>query len=266
VIQRFFTSLVAVAVVVGIACVDMSAPSGPASISSLQLPSPSVIVGDVMRDSNGVAAPLRVIAYDAAGTPMTGVTVNYFITDTIRAARLGNDNVLTGDKIGVVRIVGQVGSLQTPVATIPVTHMPARLSTVASSGKTDTLRPAFAGDSATSAAAASAAFNVRSVADSGSQGIIVRFTLVRAPTSLDPKRPAAFLADDSNNPSVVDTTDQSGQASRRVVVIAAFLGDKDVLAGKPDSAIVEARAFYKGVALTGSPARLVIPVKLKPAF
>ena len=38
-----------------------------ASISAIELPSLVVIGGDVLRDSNGVAAPLKVEAFDIAG-------------------------------------------------------------------------------------------------------------------------------------------------------------------------------------------------------
>jgi hypothetical protein len=62
---------------------------------------------------------------------------------------------------------------------------------------------------------------------------------------------------------LVDTTDGAGTATRRLVVVAPLLGDKDVVGGtKPDSAIVEVRATYKGVALSGSPVRFVVPIKV----
>jgi hypothetical protein len=238
----------------------MSAPSGPASISVLQLPSPSVIVGDVMRDSLGNPAPLSVIAYDANGTPVSGVSARFFITDTTTAAQLGSDNLLTGVRVGVVRIVGQVGNLQTPAMSIPITHAPAKIGI---SGKIDTLFVPLGGDTAVHRATANISASVRSSADSGSQGIIVRYTLVRAPTPLDPNRPAAFLTDEQSIRSLVDTTDGAGTATRRLVVVAPLLGDKDVVGGtKPDSAIVEVRATYKGVALSGSPVRFVVPIKV----
>ena len=89
-IRRIATSLFVVAGLVAMACIDMSPPKGPASISSLLLPSPSVVVGDSMRDSLGVVAPLRILAYDANNVPLTNVATLFFITDTAATAHLSN--------------------------------------------------------------------------------------------------------------------------------------------------------------------------------
>ena len=90
-IRRIATSLFVVAAVVAMACIDMSAPKGrPASISSLLLPSPSVVVGDSMRDSAGKVAPLRIIAYDANNAPIPSLEVLFFVTDSAAVAHISN--------------------------------------------------------------------------------------------------------------------------------------------------------------------------------
>jgi len=256
--QRVFTSVVLVAVVLGLACVDMSAPKGPASISGLRLPSPSVIVGDVMRDSTGTPAPLTILAYDASGAPTIASTAEFFITDSSKSAHLDGSNVLTGDKIGATVIVGQIGSLQTSAVTVPVTFQPFKM---AHSG-TDTTLVVPVGDSSVKG---SATLNllVKSALDSASQGIVVKYSLTRAPASADPAHPGVFIADNSNKRASADTTNSSGASARHLVVVWAFLSDAALLAGtKTDTAIVEARASYKGAELNGSPVRFIVPIRV----
>jgi hypothetical protein len=260
VIHRFVTALVVVATTVGIACVDMSAPKGAASISSLQLPSPSVVIGDSMRDSNGVAAPIRLIAFDGSGAPIPTLTPRLFVTDSIPVAVFTPGNVLVGKAKGTVRVLGQVEGLQTAVTTIPVTFPPAQL---VPGPKPDTLSPLIGRDSATTLSFSLASGLVRSPLDSASQGIIVRYALISAPQSRTGSSAAVFIADDANAASVVDTSDASGLVSRRVVMIAAFLADTALLLGrKVDSAVVEATARYRG-AVVGVPLRIVVPIKVK---
>jgi hypothetical protein len=257
------TKIVAViGAIIGVACVDMSAPKGPASISLLQLPSPSVVVGDSMRDSTGAPAKLNVIAYDASGTPLSDVTPEFFITDTGAAAHIVSaTGVLVGDKLGSVRIIGQIGSLQTPVATIPVTVAPTLIARVAASK--DTLEaPLTADTSVASRGKLAAAVFVTGAEKAGAEKFVVRFTLVYAPRSASNAQPAVFLADDQGKPSVVDTTDASGRASRDVIVITPFLGDSAVLFGRVDSVVVLAEASYKRELVPGSPVRIVIPLKV----
>ena len=248
--------------IVGLACVDMSAPKGPASISLLQLPSPSVVVGDSMRDSTGAPAPLNVIAYDANGTPLSDFTPQLFITDTGAVAHLiATSGILVGDKLGSVRVVGQVAGLQTPAATIPVTIAPTLIARTGST--TDTLRaPLTADTSVSSRGKLAAAVLVTGAEKAGAQGFVVRFKLQYAPRSASSTAAAIFLADDRGQPSVVDTTDGSGRASRDVVVITPFLGDSAVLFGKVDSVVVLAEASYKRALVSGAPVRIVIPLKV----
>jgi len=254
--------LVVIGAVVGLACVDMSAPKGPASISLLQLPSPSVVIGDSMRDSTGAPAPLSVIAYDANGVPVSDFTPEVFITDTTGAAHLvTTSRILIGDKLGSVHVVGQIGALQTPPATIPVTIAPTLIARVGAT--TDTLRaPLTADTSVASRGKQAAAVLVTGAEKAGAQGFIVHFTLQYAPRSANSAAPAIFLADDRGQPSVVDTTDGSGRASRDVVVITPFLGDSAVLFGKIDSVVVLAQASYRRALVSGSPVRIVIPLKV----
>jgi hypothetical protein len=246
---------------IGLACVDMSAPKGPASISLLQLPSPSVVVGDSMRDSTGAPAKLNVIAYDANGSVITDFTPQFFITDTGPAAHINSSGVLVGDKLGSVSIIGQVGTLQTPAMPVPVTVAPTLMAR--SGSTTDTLKaPLTADTSVASRGKLAAAVRLTGGDQVGAQKFIVHFKIDYAPRSAKETVPAIFLADDQGKPSTVDTTDASGGASRNIVVITPFLGDSAVLFGRVDSVVVIAEASYKRVPVPGSPVRIVVPLKV----
>jgi hypothetical protein len=253
VIQRIVAALAFLAGIIGIACVDMTAPEGAASISVLQLPSPSVAVGDTMRDSNGVVAPITVIAFDGAGNPIQAI-VQLFITDTLKFSHIGANNVLVGDSIGETRLLGQVGRLPTPVSAIPVTYAPTQLQPGVP--PPDTLRVPFAADSAGSRAARTVSVRLLGSNDSGSNKMIVHFQLLQAPRPKNPVSPAVFLS------KGVDTTDLGGNASVDVIVISSFLGDADLVGGKKvDTAIVMAIAKYKG-ANVPSPVRIIVPIRV----
>jgi len=253
--------LVVIAAIIGVACVDMSAPTGPASISVLQLPSPSVVVGDVMRDSTGAPAKLGVIAFDANGTPTGDVSAQFFVTDTGAPAKVDLDGTITGIRVGTVHVVGQIGALQTPVAAIPVSVAPTHIAPAVP--KIDTLIAPLSADS-TQRGTMAAGVVVSGDTGSGANGFIVKYTLVHAPdTTSTSKTPAIFLADDLGHPSTVDTTDASGHASRSVVVITAFLRDTSFARGRVDSAVVMAQASYKGALVPPSPIRLVIPIVVR---
>lgn len=260
-IPRIATILVVIGAVVGVACVDMSAPKGPASISALRLPSPSVVVGDVMRDSTGAPAKLDVIAFDANGARLTDLSPQFFVTDTGAPATVDASGTVTGNKLGTVHVVGQIGTLQTPVAAIPVTVAPKKIAPT--SPKIDTLIAPLSADT-TQRGTAAVAVTVSGDSAVGATGFIVKYKLERAPgTIASSKTPAVFLADDQGNPSVVDTTDASGGASRNVVVITAFLSDTSLLRGRVDSAVVTAQTSYKGALVSPSPLRIVIPIVVR---
>jgi hypothetical protein len=267
--HRFVRLLGVVAVGLAVACIDMSAPKGAASISVLQLPSPSVVVGDTMRDSLGKAAPLTVIAYDGNNAPLTDISPLFFISDTTHTAHLNGGNVLVGDKPGSVQLIGQIGALQTPPATVPVTFAPTKI-VAAPLPQDDTLRAPFPLDSTTSIKSVSIGVLVLGVplpggTDSVSQGFVVKYDLKSAPaTKAGSKSPAVYLADNNGHVATADTTHASG-ASRNLTVNSFFLADPALLGGtKVDSAVVEVSTKYKGVLVSGSPVRFVIPIKVNP--
>jgi len=262
VISRVAVGLATIGAAIAVACVDMSAPKGAASISMLKMPQPAVVLGDTLRDSTGAVAHLDVISFDAAGTPIGGETPRFFITDTTRRGHLTADTrTVVGDSIGLIHIVGQVGELQTPVVNVQVTYAPQTFQKVGPQADSLLLVPLGA-DSSSSIGRFTMAATLHAANDSASQGFIVQYRLLRAPATRSDKRsPAVFIADNSGNAASADTSTATG-VSRRLTVVSAFLADQSLLSGsRTDTAIVEAHITYKGT-VVAAPVTWKIPIRV----
>jgi hypothetical protein len=258
----------AAAVVAAItACVDLSAPKdAPASISLLQTGSLFVVQGDVLRDTLGNPSKLGVIAYDGAGNEVGGFSPSFFVTDSLPNVVLNADGTITGKAIGTASLIGQIGNLQTPPLKLFVTVAPTSLVRVGTA-VSDTVRAPVGSDSASAIGSVAAQAGVRGAANAIIGGAFVRFEITYAPESR-PGTIGVYLEDDNKRAfpkgtSTPDTTDLSGNASRKVVVNSRGLADADLVAGRrTDSVVVQVTAKYRGLPLAGSPLRLVIPVKV----
>ena len=252
-IRRCWPWLAAATALAVAACVDVSSPKGVASISALLLPSPSVVIGDVMRDSTGAPAPLRVVAFDGQGQPVAGLTPEFFVLD--RGAHVDATGMFFGDSLTTVHVVGTVGGLQTGPATVPVTVAP---DSVAKFGSVDTLRAHITGDT-TQNVSNPLGVTVTGAGNVGAAGFLVRYRVVYAPPPSAGKDSTVYIGDLSSRPTSVDTTDAAGHAVRRRVVVRV-----NALGAVLDSVVVTASVQYKGAPLRGSPVRFVIPAKLTP--
>lgn len=221
-------------------CRDVPAPeSGVLSVSPLMLPYPSVVVGDTMRDSLGVAAALRVIAYGVGGTAVDPQPAATFVLLDTGVAHLAGAHLI-GDKAGsTVRIVGNVAGIQTLPQLALVTLKP------------DTLVPAdsthqvhlfvFPRDTAATADLNVQVQNTAGASRSGVDGIIVRYDVTRSPPVVGSGASVILL--NGNALSTRDTTAGSGKASRTLRFRLA------AAAPVTDSAFVSATASYRGQAL-----------------
>ena len=71
-----FRRALALALLGSAACSDLtSTPGGPQSLSIDSLPFPAVVVGDTLRDTLGVAAPVTAKVYDGANRVIAGAPV-----------------------------------------------------------------------------------------------------------------------------------------------------------------------------------------------
>ena len=243
------------------ACRAIPAPSnGVLALSAVLLPSPSVVLGDTLRDSTGHAARLTLVAFGLGGDKDTirSVTPSYVILD--RGAHVTGDGYVIGDSVRAtpVRIVGTVGTLQTAATNLDVTPRPDSLA----SAVTPPIAP-IKFNILDSTAQANYSVGIAATVVSTSilpaatvKSVIVRYALAGQPRGVNGAA-TGVLVDESGKASLVDTTDASGQVSRRIRVRPAALAAP----GATDSFVVVVSAQYRGVALRGSPQRFVIPVQ-----
>jgi hypothetical protein len=258
--RRAVAGLIACAAI-AVACIDMSAPKGAASISLLQLPSPSVVKGDTMRDSLGKVAPVTVTSYNVQGEPLPDIPFETFVLDTLQRAHFTLTHLLIGDRLGNVTVVGQASGVQTLTVNVPVTVRPTTLLLGPKSQTDDTLRAPLGSDSASSIGSKPLSTLVKGAGDTTVQGIIVRYRITRTLPSSSSTIPSVVITDASLKPMSADTTNEQGVANKRQVTVFTRLLTGPVLQ-QLDSVVVEATASYKGALLTGAPLRIVIPVKV----
>ncbi|MGK2961618.1 MAG: hypothetical protein ACSLFK_05645 [Gemmatimonadaceae bacterium] len=229
-----------------LACVDI--PTGADDLLSFSidpLGSPSVVVGDTLRDSAGVATPLSVSAFNYIGEEVENVEARFRALD----ARVTVDSVagwVVGDSASTTssRVLAAVDGF-TGFITIPVVLRP---DTILGVNASDTLSYSLTDSTAN----VSDPMGVRvlhglTTTDSAVRSYRVSFDIA------GPQTPElARLVNDAGRPSSIDTTDASGQATRRIRV------DVSRLVSLTDSVIVSATVKYRGEHVRGSPLRLVL--------
>jgi hypothetical protein len=231
------------------ACTDLSGSSG--SILSIRfdtLAAPSVVVGDTLRDSTGAVVIPTVHAFNFKGdeipeppvfflSPDSGVTVDsatgIVVADSLRST--------------AARIIATVGTLQA-VQLVNVTLSPDLLQAV---NARDSLQYSLVDTTKN----LSPQLQVKlthgiSPDDSAVKSWIVSFAIV---SQSDPR--LGELVNDAGKPSLVDTTDASGVAGRRIRLHPLFL------TSTTDSIEVSATAKYLGAQVNGSPVKLLLLLK-----
>lgn len=245
-----------------LACSDSLSPDEPFSLEFEELPSPSIVSGDTLRDLAGNAVPLTAVVYNLRGEPLEEAEVTFVVIDTSDAIELDPVTgyvVASGPGRGTVRVVASAGKLQSAPLMFQIVPPP---SAVAQSGTIDTLRYSFSNLSLNT----SAPLEVKVTWDSASAGVpayVVQFRLEDLADTV-----VARLVDDASRRSpldpsgatAVDTTESVGTrmgiAGRRI-----RLTPSDVLAIPVDSIVVLAEVRRRGEHISGSPVRLVLPVK-----
>ena len=245
------------------ACVELGGPTdGIVSISNLKLPYPSVVIGDLMRDSLGNPSPVSITAFGANGDTVVGEPVSFFALDT--TVRIDADGTIHGlfrDSVGG-RVVGGAGGLQTPPHRVIVTIAP----TSVAKDDTPTSIPFVVIEPDTSKSTNWSPPLILTVtgATGPAQGYVVTYSLVETPDAEVAGTPTAYIGDESARTMWRDTTDTKGIASRRVVLRQAAIAEATRSGAKQDSVIVQATVKYLGADVPGSPLQFVVPVFRKP--
>ena len=236
---------VALAALCGAACVKISDNSTSVlSIEFDSFASPSVVLGDSLRDTAGTVAAPVVHAFNYLGEEIESPPVRFYAPDPGVSVD-SITGVITADSLRSTpaRIVATVGSLQA-IRTIEVTLRP------------DLIAPAT-GRTTLSYSLVDSTRNVSDpvtvkvthgtpVADTAVRSYIVSFAVV---SGGDPR-----LAELVNGGTLssIDTTDASGVAGRALRIRPLFLTTA------VDSVLVDATVKYRGTPVTGSPVRLVV--------
>jgi len=237
-------------------CSDFgSGPSVPVAIEFDSIPFPAVIAGDTLRDSTGLAAPLRGVAFNSDGDPIADAPFQFVALDT--GVTISAEGFLVATRRdGTVRFIASVDGLQSPVRRVQVTRRP---DEVAATGDLEVAVgyqvPDVAGN-------VSPALTVRVTSDDVAGGVspnvagwLVRWRAVHAGDTLG-LTDTTFVAmlGDGTARSMLDTTGTDGTSSRRLRIFA------NRLVAAVDSFIVVAEVKRHGVPIAGSPVRFVVNV------
>jgi hypothetical protein len=255
-------ALLAAAAIAGgaLSCGEVpSLPEDIAFVSTIQPPSPAVVRGDTLRDTLGVAAPLRVRAFDRDGNEIAGVQPVFLVVSGDTTATVSATGILVAKPPErTVRLVAQVaGRLQTPEFVLDVVPPVDTMTPTTILDTASLTLPARQELSVTATGLTSAGTRI------GVKGVIVRFAVVRAVAADGTTVPTAYLIDENglklrgDSTLAVDTTSSSGVASRFLLALRSETGQHV----REVQVRATARTF-RGAVLGGSP--LTFTVRFKP--
>jgi hypothetical protein len=253
----------ALAVAISVTCTKI--PTDPKLVFSLavdSLPSPSVVAGDTLRDTNGVATPLSGRAYNIQNQVLTNVHVQVLSLSPDQLT-VSNKNFAIGTAAGdsIVRVIADANGLQSLPFNVPVVLKPQNLIFADSDSISTQALSLTSPDSDVSVP-----LNVLLIhqpdtlgADSVTRSYIVHYQITYPASAAtgqglpsDTTLPA-YLVEADGQPSRTDTTDGNGMGTRTVQFSVAQFQPKS-----KDSIVVMTTAMYRDSVIAGSPRRFVI--------
>ncbi|HEU4640843.1 MAG TPA: hypothetical protein VFS44_00215 [Gemmatimonadaceae bacterium] len=226
--------LFATALAGALACTKVSTDaSAPVAIELRPPPLPSVLVGDVMRDSLGDTARLQAVVFNAKTDTIPDAPVTFLALDTTGKITVDQaTGIVFGRDTGNAAVVAVISGLQSPLDTITVVDTPTTFLPV--DVPPETLRVSFTGRDTLQP------LRVRLLHISGTDTVPVRRWAVRY-TFL---HPAGFdnadslkpqLVNAARRPALLDTTDATGSTSRslRIAALAQAFADSVVVEATP---------------------------------
>lgn len=258
---------------VSLSCTDLPTdPKTPFAISFSRAPAPSVVLGDVLRDSTGAPAPLRAVAFNLRGDTIRDAPITYFLVKrdsqpvTLADGQITalSDTAYIGDTARVVAVAGGVQS--TPLRII-VTVRPDSIRRLSA----DTVRLALLTlDTLPLSLAMQVKLRHLVAAGEPARDTIVPFYQVRYRVDSTSSRVAdtsyVTISDENRHYAPLDTSDVNGIAARQVRVRRAKYpyAYESIPPGTSavDTVYVSATASYRGTAVSGSPIRFRVFVTL----
>ena len=256
-----------------VACLDISSPvTGIAAITTVLLPTPSVVVNDCMRDTTGDVKPLAVYAFAPNGDTVKDVVVRYFAIDSTQKLRVDSiTGIACGDSLSpLAKVVARVtpadgkGTIQTLQVPLPVVPTPVGAT------KADALID-YPFDPTTldtlGSAVLSPSLDVKVVGanDTPIQSYVVSYKIVRMPTSKIAGEPTVRILDKTGNDSAIAITSSSGIASRQLRVRLTAIPDVLRIPPATDTVVVQVRVLFQGQPLLVTPSDS-FKLVLRPKF
>jgi hypothetical protein len=256
------------------ACVEIgTGPNDAAAIELVPFVSPSIVIGDSLRDINGALARITAIVRNIRGEEIVDAPVRFLYADFVRDSALVVDSASgfvyatrrsTGSG-GEARVAARLGSTLQVLRSLIVTTKPDTMhvasdvvdTLVTSLPDTGRLTEPPNRSAALSAIVRHREGNVLS----GVNAWLVRFRVIRPANPENDSTSAVYLVNDGGRPSAIDTTDISGTATRRVRVRPAQFPAAGLL---NDSVLVEVTTSHKGEVLSGAPDTIRVPVRRGP--
>lgn len=254
------------------ACAEVGLePDVPAAIELNALPSPSVVIGDTLRDIAGKVTPMQAVVRNVAGAVIPDAAVRYLYADFQRDSALAVDSIsgfvfaTRAPSAGLeTRLAARVSTSLQVLKSIIVTTRPDSADRIGE--PTLAVFPTNLADTGRVGANANRSpaltMVVRHVEAPGNvtrvNGWLVRFVIVSPANPENDTTKAVYLVDDATRASVLDTTNSQGVAGRSVRIRAAQF---PTAATPTDTVVVHAIVTYKGAALKGSPVRIALPVR-----
>lgn len=239
-------TMISIAMVIA-ACFEV--PTDASEVLSIQfnpLASPSVVVGDSLRDTLGVIQPLSITAFNYSGAEVEDPPVTFSTVE--RGIRVDSvTGIVAGDSArSSARVFATVRGLtiSVPIAVV------LRPDTVLDANARDSLSYSILDSANISAPIGVKVVHTTPADTTAVPSYLVSFRIVSPVDTA-----FARLVTETSARSTLDTTDAAGVASRRVRI------DVGRLTTAVDSVIVQAFVRYRGVNVRGSPARLVLKVK-----
>ncbi len=252
-----------------VACTEVgTGPDAPAAIELPPYPSPSVVIGDTLRDLNGRVTGIHAIVRNVRGEVIADAPTRYLYADALRDSALAVDSIsgvvraVRAPK-GTARLAARVGASLQVLREIIITTRPDSVDRNGQAGLTlfTTTFPDTGRAKATANSSPTFNVSVRNIdstkAPTGVNAWPVRFELVSPVNATNDTTRSVYLVDESGRPSVLDTTDGTGTAGRKVRIRAQLFPTGTAI----DSVIVRAIITHRGVAVKGSPIRMALPVK-----
>lgn len=238
------------------ACADLGTdPDIAVALEFDGIPYPAVLAGDTLRDTMGVASPLRGVAFNGRGGVIVGAPITFLSLDT-GVVIDGAGFLRTTRRSGTIRVLATIRGLQSDDRAIAVTRRPDTLIAPPATRLNFTYAlPDVPTNLVPEMQVTLQSFDLAGGVPPAVTGWLVRWRVVHNGDTLsqaDTSRVA--LQSPAGRRARLDTTKADGTSARRLRVFA------NTITPARDSFVVVAEVRRFGIPVRGSPVRFVVNV------